>query len=90
VLNPVATALRGRDAASTLRSRETGRGVRGRLGPAVPTNTFTTVDVCAFESELEKLHPDNRHVRDKIRQQLQVLRDRNLLLHIGRNCWRLP
>ncbi|MGA2242663.1 MAG: DpnI domain-containing protein [Verrucomicrobiota bacterium] len=25
---------------------------------------FTTSDVCAFERELEKLHPDNRHVRD--------------------------
>jgi Dam-replacing HTH domain/Dam-replacing family len=31
----------------------------------------------AFTRELEKLHPDNRHVRDKIRQQLQVLRDRS-------------
>jgi hypothetical protein len=29
-------------------------------------------------------------VKDKIRQQLQVLRDRNLLLHIDRNRWRLP
>jgi len=27
----------------------------------------------AFTRELERLHPDNRHVRDKIRQQLQVL-----------------
>jgi hypothetical protein len=52
------------------------RGVRERTaGPAVPTNEFTTTDVYAFERELEKLHPDNRHVRDKIRQQLQVLRD---------------
>jgi Dam-replacing HTH domain/Dam-replacing family len=31
----------------------------------------------AFTRELEKLHPDNRHVRDKIHQQLQVLRDRS-------------
>ena len=28
--------------------------------------------------------------RVQIRQQLQELRDRNLLLHIGRNRWRLP
>jgi hypothetical protein len=28
--------------------------------------------------------------RAGIRQQLQELRDRNLLLHVGRNCWRLP
>jgi len=51
---------------------------------------FTTTDAYAFTRELEKLHPDNRHVRDKIRQQLQELRNRNLLLHVGRNCWRLP
>jgi type II restriction enzyme len=38
---------------------------------------------------LEKLHPDNRHVKDKIRQQLQALRDAGLLLHIGRGEWRL-
>jgi Dam-replacing HTH domain len=43
-----------------------------------------------FTRELEKLHPDNRHVKDKIRQQLQVLRDAGLLLQIGRGIWRLP
>jgi len=56
----------------------------------VPTNTFTTDDVYAFERELEKLHPDNRHVKDKIRQQLQVLRDMGLLRHIERGLWGLP
>jgi hypothetical protein len=29
----------------------------------------------AFARELEKLHPGNRHARNKIRRQLQVLRD---------------
>jgi type II restriction enzyme len=56
----------------------------------VPTNTFTTSDVYAFTRELEKLHPDNRHVRDKIRQQLQVLRDMGFLRHVERGLWRLP
>ena len=51
---------------------------------------FTTADAYAFTQELEQLHPDNRHVKDKIRQQLQVLRDAGLLLHIGRGEWRLP
>jgi type II restriction enzyme len=51
---------------------------------------FTTADAYAFARELEKLHPDNRHVRDKIRQQLQVLRDAGLLLHVERGLWRLP
>jgi type II restriction enzyme len=51
---------------------------------------FTTTDAYIFERELEQLHPDNRHVRDKIRQQLQVLRDTGLLLHVERGIWRLP
>ena len=51
---------------------------------------FTTADAYAFTRELERLHPDTRHVRDKIRQQLQVLRDTGLLIHLGRGEWRLP
>lgn len=57
-----------------------------RLGKA----EFKNEDIYAFDRDLEKLHPDNRHVRDKIRQQLQVLRDAGLLLHIGSGVWRLP
>ncbi len=57
---------------------------------AVPTNTFTTADAYAFTRELEELHPDNKNVRPKIRQQLQVLRDAGLLIHVGRGEWRLP
>ena len=57
-----------------------------RLGKA----EFKNEDVYIFAPELEKLHPDNRHVREKIRQQLQVLRDAGLLLHVARNLWRLP
>ena len=51
---------------------------------------FTTTDAYIFEWELEQLHPDNRNIKAKIRQQLQELRDRNLLLHVDRNRWRLP
>lgn len=52
--------------------------------------SFTTEDTYVLESHLKKLHPRNRHIREKIRQQLQVLRDLNLLLHLERNHWRLP
>jgi type II restriction enzyme len=51
---------------------------------------FTNENVYVFTRELEKLHPDNRHVHDKIRQQLQVLRDTGLLLHVSSGVWRLP
>lgn len=57
-----------------------------RLGKA----EFKNEDVYAFASELGKLHPDNRHIREKIRQQLQVLRDAGLLQHIGSGVWRPP
>lgn len=50
---------------------------------------FTNDDVYAFAPQLERLHPNNRHVRDKIRQQLQVLRDRGFLVQVGRGVWAL-
>jgi hypothetical protein len=60
-----------------------------RLASAA-ANEFTNEDVYAFTRELEQLHPDNRHVKDEIRQQLQVLRDAKLLIHAGSGLWRLP
>lgn len=50
---------------------------------------FALDDVYAFERELSRLHPDNKHIKDKIRQQLQVLRDRNYLEFVGRGQYRL-
>lgn len=46
--------------------------------------TFSLGDVYACEHDLQKLHPRNRNVRPKIRQQLQVLRDLGLLRFNGR------
>jgi type II restriction enzyme len=37
-----------------------------------------------FERHLALLHPDNRNVQPKIRQQLQVLRDRGIVRFLGR------
>jgi type II restriction enzyme len=44
---------------------------------------FSLADVYAHAAELAKLHPKNAHVPDKIRQQLQVLRDLGLLQFLG-------
>jgi type II restriction enzyme len=44
---------------------------------------FTLADVYTHAGALAKLHPNNAHVRDKIRQQLQVLRDLGLLEFLG-------
>jgi type II restriction enzyme len=51
-------------------------------------NEFTLRDVYAFATHLEKLHPGNRHGRDKIRQQLQVLRDLGFVEFFGRGRYR--
>jgi type II restriction enzyme len=50
---------------------------------------FSNNDVYEFVPQLERLHPNNRHIRDKIRQQLQVLRDRGFLVQTGRGVWML-
>lgn len=53
----------------------------------LPAPEFTTDDAYQFVGRLSALHPENRHVREKIRQQLQVLRDRGLLRSLGRGRW---
>ena len=40
---------------------------------------FKLDEVYQHADQLQTLHPNNRHIRDKIRQQLQVLRDLGLL-----------
>ncbi len=44
---------------------------------------FTLAEVYAQESVLARLHPDNLHVRDKIRQQVQRLRDMGFVEFLG-------
>ncbi|MEM3012927.1 MAG: DpnI domain-containing protein [Candidatus Hadarchaeales archaeon] len=50
---------------------------------------FTLADVYAFEDKLAGLHPTNKHVRPKIRQQLQVLRDNGILEFLGKGVYRV-
>lgn len=49
---------------------------------------FTLADVYRFEAELKKKYRNNNFVRDKIRQQLQVLRDRGIIEFKGRGQYR--
>ena len=44
---------------------------------------FSLEDIYQFEAEVQLLFPNNRHLRPKIRQQLQVLRDAGLLIFLG-------
>jgi len=45
--------------------------------------------VYSFEEYLSRLHPENKHIKDKIRQQLQTLRNKNYLDFISKGLYRL-
>ncbi|WP_297022911.1 DpnI domain-containing protein [uncultured Dialister sp.] len=50
--------------------------------------TFTLQDMYRFERKLQILHPQNHTIRAKIRQQLQLLRDRGFLEFISSGVYR--
>lgn len=50
---------------------------------------FSLNEVYGFEDRLSGLHPGNKHVREKIRQQLQVLRDLSFLQFLGQGRYLL-
>lgn len=50
---------------------------------------FSLNEVYAFEKLLGQKHPNNRHIKDKIRQQLQFLRDKGYLDFVSRGKYRL-
>ena len=47
-------------------------------------DSFSLNQVYAFADKLQRKHPENNHIKDKIRQQLQVLRDRGIIKFTGR------
>jgi type II restriction enzyme len=51
--------------------------------------TFSLSDVYSYKPHLSKLHPKNQHIREKIRQQLQFLRDRGFVEFLSRGEYRL-
>ena len=44
---------------------------------------FSLHEAYALEKQLSELYPNNRHIKEKIRQQLQVLRDYGILEFLG-------
>lgn len=50
---------------------------------------FTLDEVYTFEEELSIAYPGNRHIRPKIRQKLQMLRDNGYLEFVGRGRYKL-
>ncbi len=50
---------------------------------------FTLSEMYNFENVLVCKYPSNKHIKDKIRQQLQFLRDKGYLEFLGRGKYRL-
>jgi len=50
---------------------------------------FSLDDVYGFEAYLQAKHPENHNIKAKIRQQLQFLRDRDVIEFVGRGKYRV-
>jgi len=50
---------------------------------------FDLSEIYSSDKALARLHPGNHHIRPKIRQQLQILRDLGLLEFLGAGSYRL-
>jgi type II restriction enzyme len=79
----------------TLFLRDQGLEARGWLievmncVESIGRKEFDLSDVYAFEDELRVLYPNNNYIKQKIRQQLQVLRDQGYLDFVSRGSYRL-
>lgn len=54
----------------------------------INSNEFSLDEVYKFEEALKLKHPNNKFVKDKIRQQLQILRDMNIIEFVSRGKYR--
>lgn len=50
---------------------------------------FSLQEIYAFEATLSKKHPQNKHIKAKIRQQLQFLREKNYLKFMAKGKYKL-
>lgn len=56
---------------------------------ALNKKEFSLQDVYKFEPDLKVIYPNNKHIKDKIRQQLQILRDRGYLKFLNHGKYKL-
>lgn len=54
----------------------------------IKNETFSLNEIYEFENSLKIKYPDNNHIKDKIRQQLQLLRDKGLIEFNGRGIYK--
>lgn len=90
-LQKLRPAMRGwtLDVLNLLRSLASRRNASSPLATSDSPLHFSLADAYSLEPHLAHLHPANRHIRPKIRQQLQILRDLDLLDFLGGGNYRL-
>lgn len=54
----------------------------------IPSSSFSLTELYQFDRMLAAKHPDNHNIRPKIRQQLQVLRDRGIIEFLNPGFYR--
>lgn len=54
----------------------------------IPKTIFSLEDVYQFESWLASQYPANHNIRPKVRQQLQILRDNNIIEFLGNGLYK--
>lgn len=54
----------------------------------IQNDIFTLKEIYCYENELKLKYPSNNHIKDKIRQQLQFLRDKGLIEFVGNGIYR--
>lgn len=55
---------------------------------AIKKDTFSLEDIYKFEEDLKNKYPKNNFIKDKIRQQLQLLRDKRIIEFTGRGHYK--
>lgn len=55
---------------------------------AISKDEFSLKEVYSFEQKLKIKHPENNNVLAKIRQQLQLMRDSNLVQFLGNGIYK--
>ena len=54
----------------------------------IKTDVFSLEEVYSFEQKLKSKYPNNNFIKDKIRQQLQILRDKGIIDFVGRGKYK--
>lgn len=54
----------------------------------IKKENFTLDEVYKFEEKLKLKYPNNNFIKDKIRQQLQILRDKGIIEFKGRGIYK--